>query len=63
MLLLCTLTYWGLRFGTMRKGSESGRVHLEDSRRVKRDAQVRASVFPLGQATGADVDLAEQVKG
>jgi hypothetical protein len=30
---------------------------------VKRDAQVRASVFPLGQATGADVDLAEQVKG
>lgn len=52
-----------VRFGTMRKGSEGGRVHLEDSRRVKRDAQVRASVFPLGQATGADVDLGKQAKG
>ena len=45
------------------RGSESGRIHLEDSRRVKRNAQVRATVFPLGQATGADVDLGEQVKG
>ena len=55
--------YIEVRFGTMRKGSEGGRVHLEDSRRVKRDAQVRASVFPLGQATGADVDLGKQAKG